>query len=140
MYYLMTIQPMIAVQNAVLPDEMSTAMAILTFSQTFGAAIFFAVAGVLFSRGLRSTIPQYAPTVDPETVIDAGATGFRGIVSETSLRGVLLAYSKSLGHVFYLVAALSVVHFFFAWGMGWKNVGKPKGDKLRKEEEGKEKN
>ncbi|RHZ55197.1 hypothetical protein CDV55_105193 [Aspergillus turcosus] len=128
--------PMIAVQNAVLPDDMSTAMAILTFCQTFGASVFFAVAEVLFSHGLRSTIPQYAPTVDPETVIAAGATGFRGIVSEASLSGVLLAYSKSLGHVFYLVAALSVVQFFFAWGMGWKNVGKPKEDKLKREEEG----
>ncbi|RLL98909.1 hypothetical protein CFD26_104495 [Aspergillus turcosus] len=128
--------PMIAVQNAVLPDDMSTAMAILTFCQTFGASVFFAVAEVLFSHGLRSTIPQYAPTVDPETVIAAGATGFRGIVSKASLPGVLLAYSKSLGHVFYLVAALSVVQFFFAWGMGWKNVGKPKEDKLKREEEG----
>ncbi|GIK06569.1 hypothetical protein Aspvir_002219 [Aspergillus viridinutans] len=129
--------PMIAVQNAVLPDEMSTAMAILTFSQTIGAAIFLAAAQVLFSHGLRRTIPQYAPTVDPETVIAAGATGFRSIVSEASLPGVLLAYSKSIGHVFYLLAALSVVQFFFAWGMGWKNVGKPKEDKLKGEEEGK---
>jgi hypothetical protein len=116
---------------------MSTAMAILTFSQTIGAAIFLAVAEVIFSHGLRSTLPQYAPTVDPERVIAAGATGFRGIVSEASLPGVLLAYSKSIGHIFYLVAALSVVQFFFAWGMGWKNVGKPKEDKLKREEEGK---
>ncbi|GIJ91085.1 hypothetical protein Asppvi_010050 [Aspergillus pseudoviridinutans] len=132
--------PMIAVQNAVLPDEMSTAMAILTFSQTIGAAIFLAVAQVLFSQGLRSTIPQYAPTVDPGTVIAAGATGFRGVVSEASLPGVLLAYSKSIGHIFYLVAALSVVQFFLAWGMGWKNVGKPKENKLKREEEGKTNN
>ncbi|KAF7131369.1 hypothetical protein CNMCM5793_004540 [Aspergillus hiratsukae] len=129
--------PMIAVQNAVLPDEMSTAMAILTFSQTFGSAIFLAVAEVLFSHGLRSTIPQYAPAVDSEIVIATGATGFRGIVSEASLPGVLVAYSKSLGHIFYLAAALSVMQFFFTWGMGWKNVGKPKHDKLKREEEGK---
>jgi hypothetical protein len=128
---------MIAVQNAVLPDEMSTAMAILTFSQTIGAAIFLAVAEVIFSHGLRNTIPQYAPTVDPERVIAAGATGFRGIVPEASLPGVLAAYSKSIGQIFYLIAALSVVQFFFAWGMGWKNVGKPKEDKLKREEEGK---
>jgi hypothetical protein len=70
-------------------------------------------------------------------VIAAGATGFRGIVSEASLAGVLLAYSKSIGHIFYLVAALSVLQFFFAWGMGWKNVGKPKENKLKREEEGK---
>ncbi|KAH1497862.1 hypothetical protein KXX42_002013 [Aspergillus fumigatus] len=129
--------PMIAVQNAVLPDELSTAMAILTFSQTIGAAIFLAAAEVIFSHGLRSTIPKYAPTVDSERVIAAGATGFRRIVSEASLPGVLIAYSKSIGHVFYLIAALSVLQFFLAWGMGWKNVSKPKEDKSKGEEEGK---
>ncbi|KAH1671062.1 hypothetical protein KXV68_004814 [Aspergillus fumigatus] len=129
--------PMIAVQNAVLPDELSTAMAILTFSQTIGAAIFLAAAEVIFSHGLRSTIPKYAPTVDSERVIAAGATGFRRIVSEASLPGVLVAYSKSIGHVFYLIAALSVLQFFLAWGMGWKNVSKPKEDKSKGEEEGK---
>ncbi|KAL3480786.1 major facilitator superfamily domain-containing protein [Aspergillus californicus] len=121
--------PMIAVQNGVSPDDISTAMAILTFSQTFGGSVFLAIGNVIFSEGLRDQIPRYAPNVNPDDVIGAGATGFRDIVAAADLQGVLKGYSRAVGWVFYLVAALCVVQFFASWGLGWKDVRKhDKGD------------
>ncbi|KAL3464600.1 major facilitator superfamily domain-containing protein [Aspergillus heterothallicus] len=116
--------PMLAVQNNISPDDVSTAMAILTFSQTFGGSIFLALANVIFSAGLRDQIPRYAPNVNPEEVIAAGATGFREIVAPEDLEGVLKGYAKSVDWVMYLVVGLTVAQFASSWGMGWKDVRK----------------
>ncbi|GAT22703.1 MFS multidrug transporter [Aspergillus luchuensis] len=128
--------PMVAIQNAVTPAQISPAMAILTFSQTFGGSIFLAVAEVLLTAGLRKKIPEYAPSVNPETVISAGATGFRDVVPAKDLLSVLVAYSKAIDEVFYLCAALCVVQFFFVWGMGWKNVKQGKQEQEKKNLDG----
>ncbi|RAQ41629.1 MFS multidrug transporter [Aspergillus flavus] len=119
--------PMVAIQNQVTADEVSTALALMTCSQTLGGAIFLAVGQVIFAQALRVKIPQHAPAVDPETVIGAGATSFRDVVSLQDLPGVLTAYAKSVDRVFYLGVGLSVAQFVFAWGVGFKNVKKDKG-------------
>ncbi|RAL02600.1 MDR family MFS transporter [Aspergillus ibericus CBS 121593] len=122
------VKPMIAIQNNVTNTDVSTAMALMACAQTFGGAIFLAVAEVIFAQALKANIPRYAPSVEAATVIAAGATGFRDVVSAQELPGVLVAYAKSVGEVFYLSAALSVVQFGFAWGVGWRSV-KKKGEK-----------
>ncbi|KAI9034972.1 MDR family MFS transporter [Aspergillus affinis] len=130
--------PMIAVQNAVTPTDVSPAMATLTFFQTFGGAIFLAIAEVIFAEGLREKIPQFAPTVNAETVIEAGATGFRDIVTGSQLGGVLLAYAKSIGEIFYMQIGLGVVALIVAFGIGWKDIRK-NGQKKPGEVKGEEK-
>ncbi|PWY80824.1 MFS general substrate transporter [Aspergillus sclerotioniger CBS 115572] len=119
-------QPMVAIQNTVTDTDVSTAMALMTCAQTFGGAIFLAVAEVIFAQALKTNIPQCAPSVDAAAVIAAGATGFRELVPAQELPGVLVAYAKSVGEVFYLSAALSVVQFGFVWGVGWRSVKKGK--------------
>ncbi|KAL4923695.1 major facilitator superfamily domain-containing protein [Aspergillus undulatus] len=116
--------PMLAVQNGINPDDISTAMAVLTFSQTFGGSVFLAIASVIFSEGLKDQIPKFAPNVDTPALVAAGATGFRDLVSGDDLVGVVKGYAKAIDWVFYLVAALCVVQFAAAWGMGWGDVRK----------------
>jgi hypothetical protein len=103
---------------------MSAAMAIMSFSQTLGGAVFLAVAQAIFIQALPANLSRYAPAVDAETVIAAGATDFREVVYAQDLPGVLVAYSKSIDRVFYMNIALCVVHFFLSWGVGWKDVRK----------------
>lgn len=98
---------MLAVQTNLHPNDISTAMAILFFSQSFGGSIFLTLAGVISSAGLRDQIPRFAPNVDPETVIAAGATGFRNVVAAEDLEGVLRAYARSLDWVFFLAAGVA---------------------------------
>lgn len=117
---------MIAIQNAVKGDDVSTAMAMMTCAQTFGGAIFLAVGQVIFAQTLRQKIPEYAPSANVDEIIAAGATGFRENVSAQNLPGVLAAYAKSVDSVFYLNVALSCAQFVFAWGVGWKSVKKEK--------------
>ncbi|KAL4783342.1 major facilitator superfamily domain-containing protein [Aspergillus varians] len=136
--------PMIAVQNGMPPDDLSTAMAILSFCQTFGGSIFLSIASVIFNEGLKNQIPHFAPNVDPARVIGVGATGFRQILSGDDLEGVVKAYAKSVDWVFYLVAGLCVLQFVASWGMGWVDVrkngkkggGRDVAEKVKDEEKG----
>ena len=101
-------------------------MALVTFSQSFGAALFLSLGETIYSNSFGNLIHQYAPSVNATEVTDAGATGFRSFVSGEDLEGVLIAYAKSIDRVFYMAAGLAAGCFIFAWGMGWKDLRKKK--------------
>lgn len=117
---------MIAVQNTLQPVQIPIAMALLMFSQTFGGALFLSFSDTIFTNSLKALIPTYAPSIDANTVINAGANGFRRLISSSNLRNVLVAYAKSVNWVFYLTASAGVCCFIFTWGMGWKDIRKKK--------------
>lgn len=121
-------QPMVAIQNSVSRADLAAAMAILTCSQTFAGAVSASVSQVIFAQGLRTNIPRYAPTVDVDSVVKTGATGFQSVVPPSDLPAVVAAYCKSINWVFYFVAGLSVLQFAFSWGVGWKSVRSKKED------------
>ena len=114
--------PIVAVQNNLQPMQIPVAMALVMFSQTFGGAMFLSFGDTIFTNSLRTLVGQFAPNVNVQAVIDAGATGFRNVVSGADLDNVLRAYAISVDRVFYLAAAAGVCCFIFAWGMGWKDI------------------
>ena len=114
--------PVIAVQNCVTPFQIPTAMALVMFSSTLGGALFLSFSQTILTNSLRELIPRHTSSVDAEVIIDAGATGFRALVSKADLPGVLVAYSDSIDRVFYLCAGASVGVFLASFGMGWKNI------------------
>jgi hypothetical protein len=117
--------PFVAIQNTLPASMISISMSLLTFTQTLGGAVMLTCGETIFTNSLRETIPTYANGVNPEAIIAAGATGFRGIITNpTQLAGVLIAYSKSIDRVFYLAIGCSCACFFCAWGMGWKDIRK----------------
>ncbi|KAL6713714.1 hypothetical protein ACLMJK_008206 [Lecanora helva] len=114
--------PIIAVQNTVPPQVLPIAMAVIFFSQSFGAAVFLSFAETIFSNSFSTLLSERALTANSQAIIDAGATGFRKFVSKTDLVVVLAAYAKSIDRVFYLAAGLGACCFLCAWGMGWKSL------------------
>lgn len=120
-------QPIIAIQNALSRDQLSVGMAVMIVGQTFGGAFFLAFAELVFSNGLISAIPFFAPGVNAQAVINAGASAIRSVVPPGSLAGVLLAYNQAVSHVLYLAAGAAVATFVFSSGMGWKKVKKSTG-------------
>ncbi|KAK1990109.1 major facilitator superfamily transporter [Colletotrichum falcatum] len=128
-------QPIIAVQANSSPSRLPVIMATLVFIQTFWGAISLTVAAVIFSEGLATNLARYAPSVDAKTVLAAGGTGFRTVVPQAELPGVLTAYSRSIGEVFYLLVAMGGMAFALAWGMGWVDIRKKDGKKDNKEGE-----
>lgn len=97
-------------------------MALTIFSQSFGAAVFLSLAQTIFSSSFRTLISEYAPSVDAQSIINTGASGFRDIVFGKDLADVLIAYAKSVDRIFYMAAGMGAGCFIFAMAMGWKSL------------------
>jgi len=119
--------PFIAIQVVLNSRDMPTGNAIAIFFNSLGGAVSISVAQNIFSNGLRSNLPKYAPDVDPETVIKAGATYLRRVVSPADLPGVLRAYVVALTQAYVIAIAVGAIATIFACFVEWKNV---KGKKL----------
>ena len=117
-------QAIIAIQAVVSGEELSSGMAWMVFMQSLAPAIELVIANVIFGTSLRSQLAHHAPKASASDIIHAGATGFRAIVKKDDLPGILVAYSNSLNHVFYLVASMAALCTVWAWGMGWNDIRK----------------
>lgn len=101
-------------------------MALVMFAQAFFGALLLSFSDTILTNSLKTLIPEYAPSVDAQTIINAGATGFRSIIKGADLVGVIAAYAKSVDRVFYLTAGAAVGSFMSGWFMGWKDIRKKK--------------
>ncbi len=88
--------------------------------------MFLSFAQTVFTNSLTRNLHHFAPTVNPEIIFVAGASGFRDVVPKAALPAVILSYSKAVDDVFYLTAGAAAAAFFSCWGMGWKSVKKVK--------------
>ncbi|KAJ0282586.1 hypothetical protein COL940_005139 [Colletotrichum noveboracense] len=114
----------IAVQNLVPAPQIPVAMAIIIFSQNIGGAITLLAANSVFSNSLRKELQERVALIgmEPDVIINAGASSVRKLVSGDQLRHTLQAYSNSVDKVMYLGVAVSIATFAFAWGLGWKDI------------------
>lgn len=115
-------------QSSVTPAQSPTVIAFMVFMENLVAAIFTIVGNVVFTQTLTRQVSVLAPSVSPEAAlaVGGGAEAVRALLPPGSpeLEGLLLAFSKSVNAVFYLLAALAAVSFTAAWGMGWVNIRK----------------
>lgn len=127
------LQPIIAIQTALPPQQIALGMALIMFVQMFGGSFFLTLAQTIFTQSLVSGLKEYAPTVNAQAVISAGATSFRKVVKSEDLMGVLQAYNEAINHEFYLSAGAAVGMFVFCWGMGWHKIPKKNDAVVRKQ-------
>ncbi|KAI6091008.1 MFS general substrate transporter [Hypoxylon rubiginosum] len=116
--------PIIAVQAAMDGEELASGVAFMVFSQAIGPAIANTLYNVIFLASLPAQIAECAPRANVQAIIDAGASGFRSVVEPADLNGVLVAYSNSLGRIYYLAVAFAAICGVAAWGMGWHDLRK----------------
>jgi MFS transporter, DHA2 family, glioxin efflux transporter len=64
-------------------------------------------------------VPRYAPGVDPQSVISAGAGGLQEAFQGATLRGVREAYDVGLQGAWALIIVLFCVSFFCAFIPKW---------------------
>lgn len=103
-------------------------MAFLVFLQNLGSAVTIVLSNVIFAQTLTKRVSEYAPSISPQAVLDAGsgAGAVRGLVAghEGDLNGILRAYSEGLRNIFYFLVGISFVSVFMGLGMGWVDVRK----------------
>ncbi|KAK5213706.1 hypothetical protein LTR41_001286 [Exophiala xenobiotica] len=123
-------QPIQAVQSVVQPAMVPTVTALVSWSQTFGGAIFIGLAQTAFINLLKSALKSHAPGVDADIVIATGATEYLAeLVAKgdtTSRNGVLLAYNDAITKTFYLAIGCALASFVASTGLGKTRVERKK--------------
>lgn len=119
--------PFIAVQVVLSEKDMPSGNAIAIFFNTLGGAISISIAQNIFSNKLVSSIRSDASGVDPATIIAAGATHIKDVVSADQVPAVLQAYNTAVTSAFVLPIATSCIAFLCSLVVEWKSV---KGKKL----------
>ncbi|MCJ1399896.1 hypothetical protein MMC11_003099 [Xylographa trunciseda] len=111
----------LAPQNVLPRVDVPLGMALMFFMQQLGGSVFLSVGQNIFSSQLVDSISGIAG-LDVETIINAGATGYRGIVPPGDLHSVINAFSYALTRVFILTAALSACMIVGASIVEWKSI------------------
>ena len=100
---------------------------LIMFMQILGGALFISVAQNIFTNRLAGNIATYVPGLDPDIILNTGATSLKNNVDAGLLPGVLFAYNKALTQTFYVSLALASLSIFGSIGIEWKSV---KGKKI----------
>lgn len=97
-------------------------MQVAIFFNTLGGSISISIAQNIFSNTLVKQLPIQAPTVNLRTIIAAGATHVREVVTPAQLPGVLLAYNQAVTSTFILPIAVGGLAALSSLLMEWKSV------------------
>ncbi|KAJ0107115.1 hypothetical protein J7T55_014643 [Diaporthe amygdali] len=123
--------PILAIQNTLGATDIAVGMSTLIFAQNMITSVLNSVASTVFNSGLRTQIPRYAPSIDPETVIEAGASRIRDVVPASELRHVLMGYVRAVDQVYYITLASFGLSCAVVWGLGWRDIrGNPRGSAM----------
>ncbi|PYI03007.1 MFS general substrate transporter [Aspergillus sclerotiicarbonarius CBS 121057] len=114
-------QPMMVVQASQAIPDVPSATAIVTFGQTLGGALFVSVAQNVFQNQLHQNLAK-VPGVDAASVVQAGATMLRKVVSADQLPAVLEAYNGAVTTTFYVGVAMGALCLFGALPIEWISV------------------
>ncbi|KUI53575.1 Putative HC-toxin efflux carrier TOXA [Cytospora mali] len=122
----------ILVVQAVLPrEDIAVATACVQFFQSLGGAVFVAVAQTVFQNGLVEGVVRDVPGLDPDVLINSGASQVRSVLKGLGLEeyvGVVLeAYLVGLRHAYYISVACAAGAFCAALGLSWVNIKRKKG-------------
>ncbi|KAJ8064946.1 hypothetical protein OCU04_007250 [Sclerotinia nivalis] len=124
--------PLMLSQVVVKAKDVSIATPIIIFAQSMGSAFAIPAAQAIFQSQLIKSLRAFAPDIDPQVVLAAGATS-KGISSlpEASLPEISRSYVEALRYTFALgipVAGMAfVVSFFMPW-FRYQDAGKKEED------------
>ncbi|KAJ8061944.1 hypothetical protein OCU04_009730 [Sclerotinia nivalis] len=112
-----------AVQTVLPLEKIPIGTAAVVASQSFGGAIFVSVGNTILQNQLKSSAKNgQLQGIDIQAVLDAGATGFRSVVSEDQLPALLVAYNGALQKVFIAAIPVTALAFVSSLFLEWKSV------------------
>ena len=113
----------LAVQTVLPMADVAQGIALVFFMQQLGGAIFTTVGQTILSNLLVSQLTGI-PGVDPQEVIDNGATELTKIVPAEDVDVVISAYDYALTRIFLAAMGLAFAALLSAAGMEWKSIKK----------------
>lgn len=117
---------MLPAQNVLSRPDVPLGISLMFLMQQLGGAVFLAVGQNLFASELVNSLSG-VQGLDPQVIVNTGATDLRKMVPADQMSTVVDAYSHSLTRVFLMSAILSAVMIFGALAVEWKSIKKAKG-------------
>ncbi|KAK5046733.1 hypothetical protein LTR84_007494 [Exophiala bonariae] len=120
--------PLVAVQTVLPMADIPQGTVLLMFCQSLGGALFIAVGQAVFSNGLVTGVAKYAPDLEPQLLLNTGATAIRSTLSsmglEDHIHQAIEAYVYALRDCYRVTVAVSGMAFLAACCFEWKSVKK----------------
>ncbi|KAH8879153.1 MFS general substrate transporter [Thozetella sp. PMI_491] len=114
--------PIVIVQQDTIADKSAISLAVLNLSMSLGLAVGVSAGQTIFRSQLSSFLTQYVPGVDPNAVLDAGATSIVGLGSPDQALLLNTTYNMAITRIFYIPAASSALAFMGSFGMSWRRL------------------
>jgi len=115
-------QPNLAVQTILAKNDVPIGTAVLSLFQTLGGAVFTAVGQNLYISKFSNGLERIGG-LDPQHILDAGATDLTKNIPAAIQRQVLEAYNASLtGGTFFAALIVACLAVPAAFGMEWRSV------------------
>ncbi|MCJ1398201.1 hypothetical protein MMC11_001398 [Xylographa trunciseda] len=114
--------PVIVAQASVEPGDISTVTAIILFFQTIGGSFFVSAGQSAFVNMLVVALVENVPTLNPQTVISAGAGAIQSTFSADVVPGIVASYLTGLHVVFALTIALAGMSLLISFFMPWQRI------------------
>ena len=120
--------PSLAVQTVLSSEDIPVGTTLCNFFFALGGTVFVSVAQAIFQNGIIAGTRKHLPGLDPNLILDAGATELRNVLGSVKLGyrliDALLVYVEGLRGVFILTLICSAVSFLIACFWPWETVKK----------------
>ena len=118
--------PQVATQ-AVLPlKDVAQGVSITFFAETLGGAIFVSIGNNLLNNHLVEYIGAlHIPSVDPQVIVQLGATELRSYVPTQVVNQTIQAYNEALVDTFRIALIVACLSVLGAAVMEWRSVHNP---------------
>ncbi|KAI4937496.1 uncharacterized protein J4E92_002227 [Alternaria infectoria] len=114
--------PVMLIQATTKEVDVPLATATLLFIQTLGGAFGVSSAQAAFQNTLLKQLPITAPGLDPQIVLDAGASELKTLIPAQFLEGVLEAYVAGFRECLIVGIAFGGAAFLAAFGFRYTNI------------------
>ena len=125
-------QGAIAAQTVLNKKDVPTGVSLMFFTQMLGGAIFVSVGQNVFDSHLVSGLIGVVRDLNPEIIVNTGATDLRNIVPVKDLHEVLVVYNSALRQVFLVATAMGSVAILGGLLIEWRSVKGEQGDAGKK--------
>ncbi|KAJ6444718.1 DNA ligase (Polydeoxyribonucleotide synthase) [Purpureocillium lavendulum] len=122
-----------AVQTTLRPEDVNLGIGVILFGQSMGPAIFIAIAQVIFTNHLSSSLEDVVPGLSPAYIEEHGLGDIKQAVPVEHWDDVLLGIDRSLTRTWYLPVALACTtmqqHLYYPPGViipGWRPDDAPR--------------
>ena len=114
--------PLLAVQDALQPSDVPIGYTVVLTAGYLGSSIALATAQAIFSSRLKHDIHLQLPGVDPNSIVNAGATELSNLIPSNLYQQGLQLFNMALTQSWYISVVLAGISIFPVLGYKWEKM------------------